>query len=257
MTIPDKDYLTVYPRVLPLDKLGIPADQAFGDIRLRQHLFRDPILTAGVRDYSPGDSLKQVHWKTTARRGSVQTKLYEPTTTIDMGIFYDVRTTVPPFWGSVPGLLELGIVAAASVSRYCLDKGYRTGLYVNQNRWTGKGSALKLPPGRSSDQWLRIMEVLARIDQIETMPIARLVASEGRNLPWGSTMVVITAVVTDGLLASMMQMKRAGRRIVLIIIGDSCPEAARSGLPVYRVDGSVPWDALENLSLDGDVKEAR
>lgn len=250
MSMPDKDYLMVYPRVLPLETLGIPADQAFGDIRLRRHLFHDPILTAGVRDYSPGDSLKQVHWKTTARRGTVQTKLYEPTTTIDMAVFYDVRTTEPPFWGSVPGLLELGIVTAASISRYALDKGYRTGLYVNQNQWTGRETSIKLPPSQSRDQWLRIMEVLAKIDQIETMPIARLIAAEGKNLPWGSTMVVITAVVTDGLLAALLRMKKAGRRIVLVIIGDARPDAGLSGLNVQRVRESVSWDRLENLALE-------
>src|SRR4030042_1955889 len=87
MTIDKLDFLLVYPRLVPLEKLGIPSQQLFGDIRLKHHLFQDPVLTAGVREYQSGDSLKRIHWKSTARLGRLQTKVYEHTTTIDITIF--------------------------------------------------------------------------------------------------------------------------------------------------------------------------
>ena len=68
------DYLMVFPRLVTLEKLGIPSKQLFGDIRLKSHLFQDPVLTAGVRDYHFGDSMKRIHWKSTARLRKLQTR---------------------------------------------------------------------------------------------------------------------------------------------------------------------------------------
>jgi uncharacterized protein (DUF58 family) len=250
MEVPEVNSLMVYPRIVPLEKLGIPARQPFGDIRLEKHLFQDPVLTSGVRDYSSGDSLKQIHWKSTARRGKLQTKIFEPTTTVDMGIFLDVRTVKQPFWGSVPRLLELSIITAASVSQYALDKGYRVGLYVNQSRTTSRESIIKLAPSQHADQQFRIMEILAQVHQTETMQMSRLVLKEARNVPWGSTIVVITAVVPDALLGALSQIKRGGRKVALIIVGGSEAGLSRDGLTVYRVNDEVLWTELETLIMN-------
>ena len=248
--IPEVSYLMVYPRIVPLEKLGIPARQPFGDIRLEKHLFQDPVLTSGVRDYNSGDSLKRIHWKTTARRGQLQTKTFEPTTTVDMGIFLDVRTVKPPLWGSMPQLLELGIITAASVSHYALSKGYRVGLYINQNHWTGRESTIKLAPSQHADQKLRIMEALAQVHQTETIPASQLILKEAKSIPWGSTIVVISAVVTSNLLASLIKIKRTGRRVALIMVGGSESVISQDGLTVYRVRDEVLWAELQTLAMD-------
>ena len=241
------DYLMVYPKILPLEKLGIPSKQPMGEVRIRKHIFQDPALTLGVRDYHSGDSLKQIHWKTTARLGQLQTRVFEPTTTVDMGIFLDVRTTKSLFEGSVPRLLELTIIVAASFANHAIAEGYQVGLYVNQNRWFS-GKPIRIPPSRHPDQLLRILEVLAPIHPFGTKPIAELVVNENPNLPWGSTMVVITAVPTDALLSSLIKIKRAGRRVVLVLVGGAEPSITKDGLTMYHIRDDVIWRELEMIS---------
>jgi len=51
----------VYPKIVPLEKLGIPSRQPLGEIRTRNHLFHDPVLTMGIREYQFGDSMKSIH----------------------------------------------------------------------------------------------------------------------------------------------------------------------------------------------------
>jgi len=250
MELKQIDYLMVYPRIVPLEKLGIPSKQPLGDIRTRSHIFQDPVLTSGVRDYHFGDSLKRIHWKTTARLGKLQTKVFEPTTTIDMGIFLDVRTMPPPIWGSVPRLLELAIIAAASIANHAIAAGYRVGLYANQRK-RFPDEPIQIPPSQHTDQLLRILEALAQLDPSETMPIARLVQQEGRNLPWGSTLVVISAMPTDTLFSTLVKMKRAGRRVALILVGGSEPPISKDGLTVYHIRDDVIWRDLETLRMEG------
>ncbi len=246
--IQEVDYLMVYPRILPLQKLGIPSKQPLGDIRTRRYIFQDPVLTLGVRDYHFGDSLKRIHWKTTARLGQLQTKVFEPTTSIDMGIFLDVRTVKPPLWGSLPQLLELGIIAAASISNHAMAAGYRVGLYVNQNKPFSE-ELVRIPPSQHTDQLLHILEALAKIHPLETTPIAELIQQEARNLSWGSTLVVISAVPSDNLLSTLVKMKRAGRMVTLILVGGPEPSISKDGLIVYHIRDDVIWHDLETLPM--------
>jgi uncharacterized protein (DUF58 family) len=246
--IDTRDYHIVYPKIVPLEKLGIPSRQPLGEIRTRNHIFQDPVLTMGIREYQYGDSLKSIHWKSTARTGRLQTKIFEPTTTIDMGIFLDVRTVVFPYWGNISEKLELAIVTATSVANRALSEGYRVGLYVNQNR-PNSLEPVRILPNRHPEQLKRILETLAIIKPVYTTPIDSLVLTESRNLPWGSTMVVVTAVPAEPLLAALYRMKRVGRKVVLITIGDHEPVSS-NGITTYHVSDDIAWEKLESIRLD-------
>jgi uncharacterized protein (DUF58 family) len=242
-----RDYLIVYPKIVPLEKLGIPSRQPLGEIRTTNHLFQDPVLTMGIREYQSGDAMKTIHWKSTARTGRLQTKIFEPTTTVDMGIFLDVRTVKPPNWGVIPEKLELAIVAAASMANKALNERYRVGLYVNQNN-PDSPDLIRIMPNRQPEQLKRILEALASIKPMQTTPIEKLVVTESRNLPWGSTLVVITAVPTEALLSVLFRMKRVGRKVVLITIGNH-EEISTVGLTTYHISEDIDWEKMEVMSL--------
>jgi uncharacterized protein (DUF58 family) len=251
MKVEKLDYLLVYPRLVPLEKLGIPSRQLFGDIRLKRHLFQDPVLTAGVRDYVSGDSLKRIHWKSTARIGRLQTKVYEPTTTVDISLFLDVRTLRAPLWGSVYQLQELGIIAAASISQEALKAGFRVGLHVNQITRFSEG-LLKVPHSGHPDQLQHILEALAQIHQVETVPVAKHIRQETSSLPWGSTLLVVAAQPTDDLLATLLDLQRVGRSVALVRIGGTAEEvmeAVAGGLKVYHVSDATAWDVVKEIGL--------
>ena len=241
------DHLMVYPKMLPLEKLGIPSRQPLGEIRTVKHLFHDPVLMLGIREYAYGDSLKSIEWKSTARTGSLQTKIFEPTTTVDMGIFLDVRTVSLPLWSVDPEKFELAIVTAASLANQALSEDYRVGLYINKNS-PGTAEIIQIPPSRHPEQLKHILEALAMIQPIEIMPIARMLVTESRSLPWGSTMVVITASPNESLLSTLYQMKRVGRKVVLITIG-SQDGISSEGLTTFNVSDDIGWEKMEAMSL--------
>ncbi|MBA7687463.1 hypothetical protein ES703_95926 [subsurface metagenome] len=249
MRIDELDYLLVYPRLVPMEKLGIPSQHFFGDIRLKRHLFQDPVLTAGVRDYHSGDSLNRIHWKSTARLGKLQTKVYEPTTTIDISIFLDVRTLRAPLQGSIQQLQELGIITAASISQHALRGGFRVGLYVNQITRFSRGM-VRVPHSQHPDQMPRILEALAQLHQIETIPVTRFIRQEAGGLPWGSTLVVISARPADELLATLLDLKRVGRSVALIKVGGKAPEVGTGNLPVYHINDDIAWELIKEIGLE-------
>jgi uncharacterized protein (DUF58 family) len=246
--ISNPDYLMVYPRIVPLNELGIPSRDPFGDIRLRTHIFQDPVRAVGTRDYVHGDPLKNIHWKTTARVCRLQTKVFEHTTTMDMALFLDARTLVPPLWGTMPQLLETAVVAAASIASYAIDHGYRVGLFVNQS-YRYRNQPMRLPPSSHPDQFMHILEALAQVIAPEFTPINKLVQQEGYRLPWVSTMVVVTAAPTATLISILAGFRRAGRQVALIVVGGERITYSPDGLTVYHIPAEVPWEKVESIGI--------
>ncbi|MEO6043104.1 MAG: DUF58 domain-containing protein, partial [Tepidiformaceae bacterium] len=68
----DTQHLIVFPQVFPVEELGLPADRPFGERKGGDRLFEDPLRIAGLRDYRPGDPLRRIDWKATARNGELQ-----------------------------------------------------------------------------------------------------------------------------------------------------------------------------------------
>ncbi len=130
-TLANRQYLLVYPLVVPLTRFGLPTRYPFGDYQAPRRLLEDPSRVIGVRDYMYGDDLRRVHWKATARTMQLQSKVYQPTTTYTLVLFLNVMAQLDAWFGFHPELTELAICATASVADWALDHGYAVGLYAN------------------------------------------------------------------------------------------------------------------------------
>ena len=73
-------FVLVYPKVVPLEGYDLASRRPIGEVLLTHRLFEDPTRIAGVRGYEPGDPLNRIHWKATARTGSLHSKIHEPST---------------------------------------------------------------------------------------------------------------------------------------------------------------------------------
>ena len=90
-----------YPRVFALDDLGFPADRPLGDSKGRNRIFEDPLRIAGLRDYEPGDPLRRIDWKATARHGELQSRVYEPSAVQHLYVLLNIDTP-RAFLGGLP-----------------------------------------------------------------------------------------------------------------------------------------------------------
>lgn len=130
-TLDNRQYLLVYPMVVPITRFGLPSRHPFGDHRAPRRLLEDPSRVIGVRDYMYGDDLRRIHWKATARMMQLQSKVYQATTTYTLVLFVNVISQLDAWYGIRPELQELAICATASVADWALNQGYAVGLYAN------------------------------------------------------------------------------------------------------------------------------
>jgi len=243
------DHLIVYPKVVPLEALGLPPLHPLGDARTPRLLFEDPTRTVGTRDYLPGDPLRRLHWKATARIGTLQSRQYESTLTHRLVLFVNMDTLgeYAEYRGFVRPLLELNMMVAASAAYWAHEHGYPVGLYANGFlpeglRWIG------MPPAHDPGHLAAMLEALAKVYPTPVMPIGDLIHLSARELPWGTTAVVVTAVVDVPLEIGVLRLREAGHGVVLVLIGDRV-RAPALDVPVFTVRGEVGWRAMDELRL--------
>jgi len=265
-TLANREYLLVYPMVVPLTRFSLPARHPFGDYKAPRRLLEDPSRVVGVRDYQYGDELRRVHWKATARTMQLQSKVYQPTTTHTMVIFLNVMQQLDVWYGIHPELQELAICAAASVSNWALDEGLAVGLYTNAMMYIpeigmklpapGEASEeavslemivagelqrrrIHLPPASNEDQRQRIMETLARVQTYFGSPLEDLIQTERTRLPTGATIVVITSAISEPLIDSLARTQSAGHSVTILFVGDTPISKHLAGIEVYHIGGEA------------------
>jgi uncharacterized protein (DUF58 family) len=245
--IPEREWLTVYPKVVPVSALGLPAAHPFGDAKTARRISDDPLRVTGVRTYAPGDSPRTIHWRATARRGELQTKVFDPGATRTAAIFLDLRT-VQGFPGITPEYLELGISAAASVARYLLDQREAVGLYANGAR-RNEGQLVRLPASRRADQWTAILEALAWLAGLPIVSLETVLRAEMPALPFGAEVVAITSQSNEETLAALLDLQRAGHPVALLAIGEEAPADMPDALRTYWIGGREAWERLASFEL--------
>ena len=248
----DDQVFIVYPKVVPLTALGLPAKEPFGDLRAARFMFEDPIRTVGIRDYRPEDDFRRLHWKASARRQTLQTRVLEPASSHNLIVCLNVATLEQHWRGVLVDVLEQVVSIAASVCYHGIEQRWQTGLLAN-GALPRSDQPIKVPPGRSPDQITALLEMLAAVTPFATAPIEKLLAAESPRLPWGSTLVVISALVTEALAATLLDLKQTGRRVVLISLDPEPPPPALKDILAYQ----IKRERLESLDLGQPVSGAQ
>jgi uncharacterized protein (DUF58 family) len=196
--VPASGEITVYPRYWRISRLPLaawtPAPQTIGSARRRGGL-----EFAGLRDYRAGDSVRHVHWRSSARRGTLVVREFEQETPGSVVLLLDTQPDPYVIHGA-PDAFEDLIRAAASIAWYVTSRG-------------GLVRILASRPARLLDVtagWKRALEALAGIQPDGRMAPRGVLASAalGRD----------TAVIALSGAASMFSfLARAGLLVTGIL----------------------------------------
>lgn len=248
----DPEYVIVYPRVLPLEKLGLPTHSPLAVLPAPAPLFEDPTRIMGVRPYQMGDSPRRIHWTATAKAGELLVKRYQPAIARETLICLDFAQE------SYAGrrfydASELAIVAAASLANHIIIReGLAVGLATQAvDPLEDAVTAFSLPPRRERAHLMSILEVLARA-QIAPSPALSFpdfLRQETTRLSWGATVIAISGTESDPLYETLAYLRSAGFAVALILVmppaSSDDHRQATGKLPIYRL-----WreDNLETLA---------
>lgn len=240
----EPSFLLVMPEVIPLEGFDIASRRPIGEVRMSHRLFEDPTRIAGVRDYQAGDPLNRVHWKSTARTGTLQSKLYEPSTVAGATLLIDFHEQSFPADGE-PVRSELVVTAAASIAGAIFSMGQQVGLVTNARDaadrirtegWSHeqlysrqdaqaagmreKSSRLRpvvVPTRRSNTQLTDILQTLARVEKTDGLRFPHLCQEASSQIPQSASVIVILTRVTPEIAISLGNLRRRGLAVTAIL----------------------------------------
>lgn len=233
--------ITIYPQILPITELGLPSRSPSGTLRSKERVFQDPARVIGVRDYHPGDSLRHVNWKVSARQNRLQTRVFEPAISLDTVILLNLNRQEYERTYRIDAT-ERAIVVAASVANHLIEGRQAVGFHTNGlDSQSPQGAPLRVPTSPGQANLMRILDVLARVRTADTTPFVSFLQQETAGLPWGVTLLVITGVGDEDLLHELHTVRRRGYEAMLISVEphmgfpDVRRQARMLGIPAYQV----------------------
>ena len=199
--------LLVYPRLVELERLFSQAGgaaHAGGRVLLRR--------TAGfdlhsVREYQQGESLRKVHWRTTARRGTLMVKELEDAPHDEVAVLLDADARAV-----VGESFDAQVRAAGSILRAHALRGRRTVLTISSS-----------PPeschvASFGGDWRVALELLAAIEPTGGDPLDRFLGRDGSPATQAMELVVVTALLTPSLADALLERAFARRPTSLALV---------------------------------------
>ncbi len=221
VTLPTPERLVIIPDILKLRHLAIRP--------LRTRAYAGPVPARqggagvsffGVRAYEPGDPLRWINWRMSARHPSdYYVNEFEPERIVDVGLILDIRQRNDVQVRGKP-LLEYGISATASLASAFLADGNRVGMliYGRYLNWTF--------PGYGKIQRKRILEALTRVKPGDSLVFDQLDLLPTQYFPAKSQIVLVSPLSPDD--TSMLIRLRAQGYQVLVISPDPVSFEARA-----------------------------
>jgi len=198
-------HLVVYPKVFPLASPGLASRVLMGDLRSRFELVEDPARMAGVRQYRPGDPLRKVDWRATARSTTLVVREWESSVTLSVALFLDFRMA-PWGWRELEADdLERSAAVAATLASDLARSKVPVGLFS-----TGvvEGVPIGCPPSAGPSALVVILEALARASPYGATPLSGVIAAQGGRLARGTSAVVVAADFPEETLEGLSELRR-------------------------------------------------
>jgi len=250
------DFLTVYPKIIPISRFGTRAKLPFGTVRCQQRLFQDPSRPVGVREFRNGDAIKHLNWKASAHAGSLLVKAYQPSMLLESMIFLNLNISDYSSRMRIDGP-EWAIVVAASLAAYLVDNRQSVGLTTNGadplaiqrgiqeghpvfdessgrltmglNEEIGAGEIATvtrsdvpiprpIPPNNGRTQLMAILESLARLEPAKSSTLASWSTTASTGLNWGITLLIISPAADLDACRAIHGLARRGFNPTLVII---------------------------------------
>lgn len=216
----DASPLLVYPRLARLNVL-------FAERGLRAHgagriLLRRPagFELHSVREYQSGESLRRVHWPSTARRQQLMVKELEDTPRDEIVVVLDAEAghgSGPPGASS----FDAQVRAAGSLLWAHARRGRNARLVVT----SGMGDEAVSVRSYERD-WPRALEILAVAEQNGGRPVETILTDQAGAATHARDLAVVTAALRPALVETLIS-RAAARQQVSVVHVDAASFAGR------------------------------
>jgi len=271
--IPCEKSLLVLPYMVEIDKFPFPSGMLPGGRAKRKKTFEVTPHAASVRDYIHGDPISRIHWASSARRDRLISKEFDQDPMADVWILLDGQkaahyrspdalytSSVKKFWLNQVEFIkeargyrlptdtfEYAVASAASISKFAIKSGLALGFLCLGQK------LMMLSPEKGERQLNKVLETLALVQPHGKQPLRVVIESQAPNFLRGSTIIIITASISDQLISIVDSLIRRNIHPLVILISPQSfgfEEISERIVGQIRVRG-VPTTII---SKDNDIR---
>jgi uncharacterized protein (DUF58 family) len=248
--------LKAYPRLESLRRILAPTEtQAFAGSEVAR-VKGDGIEYADLRDYVPGDRVRSINWRASARRDGLVVNERHPERNTDVVLFVDSFVDVR---GESRSTLDDAVRAAATLATKYLERRDRVGLVAFGGilRW--------LRPGMGPLQRFQLIETLLETGVAPTYTWRDVNLIPARILPPKALVLALTPLVDGRFVSALENLRARGFDVVAVevnpvgLVEQSSQELERLAYRLWRLErlgiGIARWD--DDSSLEAAVEEVR
>ncbi len=205
------DAILVYPRLVELGRLF--SETGSHQLEGRRLLMRRPsgFDLHSVREYERGESLRRVHWPSTAKRGQLMVKELEDAPRDETAVLLDADASTVV--GTSPqSTFEVQVAAAGSILRTHAQRGRRAALVVNS------APRIYQPVHSYDGDWTRALEILAAVEPTGHIPLATMLADEAGAAARSLELTVVTATLEPRLVDRLLQRALSRHSATLVYV---------------------------------------
>ncbi|MGO8672450.1 MAG: DUF58 domain-containing protein [Capsulimonadaceae bacterium] len=232
--------LLVYPRFGTLDRMSIPTGRRYqpGGIALASDI-GESFEFLGNRDYHPGDSVRDIDWRATARLQRPIVREYREEYFLRVGVVLD--TWVPASTGARLDDFERAVSTAASIADYLSRRDYLVDIFA-------AGAVLHhLTAGRSLAFLDQVLDILACVESSQREPFAILEPAILEHLSGITTVICVFLDWSEERQAFVRRLAQSGAGVRAIVVRDGActldPGAAEGVSSAVRVIDRAEFDA--------------
>jgi uncharacterized protein (DUF58 family) len=203
----DRARLRVYPAVETVHALLTPLEtQVFVGNQVSRAK-QDGIEFADIREWEPGDRLRRVNWRASARRDGLWVNEQHPERNTDVVLFLDTFADVG---SSARGTLDLTVRAATSLAQRYLQRRDRVGL-VNFG-----GFLSWLVPSSGTLQLYKIVDSLLQVDIVLSYAAKGVDVLPPRSLPPKALVLALSPLLDRRSAGALLDLRARGFDLVVI-----------------------------------------
>jgi len=219
--------VVVYPVIRSVGALDALAPSTAGDEQPRGRVLDIPPNATTIREYVPTDSVKRIHWASSARLARLMSRSVETREGGDAWIVLDLEASVHA--GEAPdSTLEYAMSMAASLTDSALRRGSAIGLVSNDSQLS------VIEAARGDQQRKKLFEHFTLAQADGTVSLANLLTSQRQQWQHRGGLIVITPSGDEHWLEALLDLGVRGHRSLVIYLdprgfGGSQPSLAAAG----------------------------
>lgn len=212
LKIESRKTFKVYPKVYNIERLDLKALQSFGSVSNRQLAFEDSTSISDIRKYIPGDNIKKVHWKLSAKNNMLYVKNFEKAGSTAVYLFIDLYKNA--YTGKYAhDLEERSVESACSITFYLMEKAVPIELYLTN-------SNISFIKAGDVSHFPRIMDMMCQAKPNGDRVMEDIIQKRLDLMNRGASVIIITGDISGDAVSLYCSMKENGYDLIIVYVND-------------------------------------